>query len=538
MADRSLYERVLERLAEGVELPQPRPPRASASVVLWRRGGDGVEVFWVRRSPELAFMGGWHAFPGGGLSRGDREIRFQGEPRGLGEGPDDAGIPELLTGELELGEVAPPGLLTCAVRELLEETGLAPMEEARSANPSGALVEKLAGTRHRLLSGQPAVEALAGDLGVDGSLLTYAGRWLTPPLGPLRFDNRFFLLEWGAEAALQPSVIPGELVAGGWVRPLDALAAWRGGEVITAPPILHILRVLGEEGPEDGLARLRNPVEANLGAHRRIEFRPGVLLFPMETPTLPPARHTNAYLLGHGESVLVDPGSPFPREIAALTGALAALIDQEGPRRRLCAIWLTHHHPDHVGGVAALRSAFDLPVLAHPLTAERLRQAGVPVDGVLEDGRRVVLEGEPPLPVRVLHTPGHTRGHLCFFDEEGGSLIAGDVISGLSTIVIDPPEGDMEDYLATLARLRDLGARTLFPSHGPVLAEASARLGAYLEHRLMRERRVAAAWAAGLRTPAEIVPQAYDDLDPAVAPLAERQVQAHLDRLERRGRLD
>jgi glyoxylase-like metal-dependent hydrolase (beta-lactamase superfamily II) len=177
-------------------------------------------------------------------------------------------------------------------------------------------------------------------------------------------------------------------------------------------------------------------------------------------------------------------------------------------------------------------------VLAHPLTAERLRQAGVPVDGVLEDGRRVVLEGEPPLPVRVLHTPGHTRGHLCFFDEEGGSLIAGDVISGLSTIVIDPPEGDMEDYLATLARLRDLGARTLFPSHGPVLAEASARLGAYLEHRLMRERRVAAAWAAGLRTPAEIVPQAYDDLDPAVAPLAERQVQAHLDRLERRGRLD
>lgn len=539
MAVKGLYERVLAQLASGASLPAPRAPRASAAVVPWRRGPEGLEVFWVERSRELRFMGGWHAFPGGGLSRRDSGLELAGEPRGVDEGPPDAAIPELVSGVLELGEVAPPGLVACAIRELFEETGILPSSRTRSAGPPADLLAGLAAARKRLLAGELDFAAVVkgGELAVDPTLLTYAGRWLTPPLGPLRFDNRFFLLEWPAAAALQPSILPGELSWGGWVKPARALAAWRAGEVIAAPPILHILRVLEEDGPERGLARLRGPVEANLGPHRRIEFRPGVLLFPMATPTLPPARHTNAYVVGHGEAVLIDPGSPYPEEIEALRRALAALDNDPAGARRVTAIWLTHHHPDHVGGVPALREILGVPVLAHRLTAERLRESGIPIDGELEEGQRVTFDGDPPLTLRVLHTPGHARGHLAFLDEGGGSLVAGDVVTGMGTLVIDPPEGDMEVYLATLARLRDLAPRTLFPAHGPTLLWAAAQFEAYIEHRRERERRVLAAWQGGSRTPAAIVPEAYDDLDPLAIPLAERQVQAHLDWLERRGEL-
>jgi glyoxylase-like metal-dependent hydrolase (beta-lactamase superfamily II) len=304
--------------------------------------------------------------------------------------------------------------------------------------------------------------------------------------------------------------------------------------VITAPPILHLLRVLAEDGPEAGLARMRNPVEANLGPHRRIEFQPGVVLFPLPTPTLPPAAHTNCYLLGFGEAVLVDPGSPYEQEIAGLLEAVAAAAEQG---RRVGAIWLTHHHPDHVGGVERVRAALGVPVLAHPATAERLAPLGIGVDGALEDGQRIVLAGDPELRVRVLHTPGHARGHLCFLEERTGAVIAGDLIAGFGTIVIDPPEGDMDDYLASLVRVAELEPRTLFPAHGPTVRAAVAKLHEYVEHRLWREDRILEAWRSGLREPMELVRRVYDDVPEIAHPLAARQLQAHLDRLERRGKL-
>ena len=220
----------------------------------------------------------------------------------------------------------------------------------------------------------------------------------------MRFDNRFFLLEWPSERSQQPTAASSECAEVEWVRPAEALDRWSRGEVILAPPIVHILRVLADEGPEEGFERLLNPAEAGLGPHRRIEFQPGVLLFPVPTPTLPPATHTNAYVLGFGEAVLVDPGSPFESEIDALLEALEALAESG---RQVGAIWLTHHHPDHVGGVEAVRRALGVPVLAHPLTAERLRPRGIEVDETLDDGQLVVLAGEPEMPIRVVHTPGH-----------------------------------------------------------------------------------------------------------------------------------
>ena len=501
MADEGLYEKVLAQIGGQDRLEEIKPPRSSASVVLWRHREGHLEVYWIKRARTMRFMGGFHAFPGGGLSRHDKsEIDAVG-PLGCEDGPVEGAMPDaVIDGVGDLGPILCDGLAACALRELEEETGL-------SLDPQRDLAR-----------------------------LIYAGRWLTPPLGPLRFDNRFFLLEWPLAEKQQPRIASAEAEHDEWIRPMDALARWREGEVITAPPILHILRVLLEDGPEKGLPRMRAPVEANLGPHRRVEFRPGVLLFPVKTPTLPPAAYTNCYVLGQEEVVLVDPGSPYPLEIERLVRALEALVKQEN--RHLSAIWLTHHHPDHVGGVEEIRRRLGVPVCAHRSGVEPLADRGIPIDDVLEDGQQIVLGHAEGFPVRVVHTPGHAQGHLCFLEETHGSMLVGDLVAGFGTIVIDPPEGNMGDYLSSLRRVREMAPRALFPAHGSVTIDPLAKLDEYVQHRLWREGRILEAWRAGLRQPAAMLEQVYDDVPPMAQPLAERQIVAHLEHLEASGKLE
>src|SRR5437879_4948779 len=260
----------------------------------------------------------------------------------------------------------------------------------------------------------------------------------------------------------------------------------------------------------------------------RIEFQRGIVVVPLRTPTLPPATHTNCLLLGDEELWVVDPGSPYPEEQAILEKTLA-LLDEEG--RRAVGVLLTHHHQDHVGGAVELARQRSLPIATTVQTAELL---DFRVDRVLRDGDSLQVG---PRGWKCLHLPGHTRGHLCLLEEGSGAVVAGDLVAGIGTVIVDPPEGDMLDYLASLRRLLELGPGVIYPAHGPVVPAGADKLRGYLAHRLEREERVVRALReVGPATPAQLVPASYPDVPARLHPPSESALLAHLGKLVKEGR--
>lgn len=259
-----------------------------------------------------------------------------------------------------------------------------------------------------------------------------------------------------------------------------------------------------------------------------------VELFPARTPTLFPATHTNSYALGEREVLLVEPATPFEDERRAWL-EWARGIASAG--RRLAAIVLTHHHPDHVGGAAFFARELGLPIWAHAATAALLPELAIARR--LEDGEVLALAGATPQRWRALHTPGHAPGHLCLLDEEGGALIAGDMVASAGTILIAPGEGDMAEYLRQLDRLAGLGARVALPAHGEPIDAPEPLFRHYIAHRLAREARVVAALAAhagDALAPEALVPEVYADTSPHAWPIARLSLEAHLLKLEQDGR--
>jgi glyoxylase-like metal-dependent hydrolase (beta-lactamase superfamily II) len=256
----------------------------------------------------------------------------------------------------------------------------------------------------------------------------------------------------------------------------------------------------------------------------------GIVMLQARTPTLPPATHTNSPLLGVERCVLVDPATPWPEEQQAFDAWLDAALGGAGGAR-VGAIFLTHHHHDHAGDAARLRDLLGAPIWAHALTAERL---DVKVDRLIEDGE--VIDLEDGFPLRALHTPGHAPGHLCLFHEPTRALVAGDMVAGVGSILIDPPEGHMGTYLASLDRLIGLSPRGMAPSHGFWMADGAGRLREQRAHREKRQAAVKAALPSTPLLPRELVPVVYGaDTPPAMWHFAERSLRAALELCVERG---
>ncbi len=253
---------------------------------------------------------------------------------------------------------------------------------------------------------------------------------------------------------------------------------------------------------------------------------PGVRMLPTRVPTLPPATHTNAFLVGESEFVLIEPAPVDPREQALLMQWVGHAVERGA---RPIAVLVTHHHPDHIGATA-IADELGLPLWAHAATAARIDTR---VDRALEDGEVLELGG---MQLQIVHTPGHAEGHLCFVEPRSRTVIVGDMIAGTGSILVESNDGDMQQYLDSLERLRALGASKLLPAHGGVIATPELALSHYIEHRLMREQKVVNALARGAATVTDLVPRVYHDAPTAVWGLAAMALRAHLDKLEAEGR--
>lgn len=256
---------------------------------------------------------------------------------------------------------------------------------------------------------------------------------------------------------------------------------------------------------------------------------PGFWVFPLRTPTLPPATSTNTVVVGRRRLAVIEPATPHPDERARLVQHLDARVADGASVE---AILLTHHHSDHVGFAQGLRERTGAPILAHQETAARL---SVAVDRVLSDETPIPLDEGHVL--RPVYTPGHAPGHLVYLDTLTRNAHVGDMVAGEGTILIDPDDGgDMLAYLDSLARLATLGARRLVPAHGRTFEDPESICAHYIEHRLQREGQVLDAMSASPRGLAEILASAYADTPKWLWPLAEKSLRAHLGKLVADGR--
>jgi glyoxylase-like metal-dependent hydrolase (beta-lactamase superfamily II) len=210
---------------------------------------------------------------------------------------------------------------------------------------------------------------------------------------------------------------------------------------------------------------------------------------------------TNTYLVGRDPAVVIDPGPDDPGHIEAVRQAADA-------RGGIGIVLLTHGHGDHSDGVETLGIE-----PAHPADDE-------------------VVAG-----LRAIATPGHAADHLCFVIDR--ACFTGDLILGMGSTIVGPRDtgGSLYDYMRSLERLRELDLEVLYPGHGPEVRDPSAKIDEYVEHRMMRERRLVAALDRGERSRTALLAEVWDDVPKELRGPAAIAMQAHLEKLQDEGRL-
>ncbi|MFX0540181.1 MBL fold metallo-hydrolase [Roseovarius sp. S4756] len=252
-------------------------------------------------------------------------------------------------------------------------------------------------------------------------------------------------------------------------------------------------------------------------------------------------RGTNTYLLGTKDIAVIDPGPDDDRHLSALLSAI-------GPDQHVSHILVTHAHRDHSPLARRLAAETGAPVLAFgDASAGRSPvMAQLAADGMIGGGEGVDAEFAPNIFLKdgeVLHgagwqihalwTPGHFGNHMCF--AAGNAIFTGDLVMGWASSLVSPPDGDAAHFVASCARLKEVGAAVLHPGHGAPVLDPSARLDWLMQHRAAREASIIAALADGPATAAALTGRIYTQTPAALMPAATRNVLAHLVDLTARG---
>ena len=237
-------------------------------------------------------------------------------------------------------------------------------------------------------------------------------------------------------------------------------------------------------------------------------------------PTVFTGKGTNTYVVGSGDVVVLDPGPALDSHLDRVRAAAKARGD-------ITAVHLTHHHADHAEAARSFADSVAAPLctMPHPEGPVPSRSLG--------EGDTVTFGGGALV---AWHTPGHCRDHLCFATDDGGTVFGGDLVATEGFIIVDPPDGDMAQYMESLERVRRhfaaRGGGRLLPGHGAPIDDPVGHLDRYIAHRRERESRVLdAIRQLGAPTAAEILPVAYADTPEQMYPLASRSLAAHLDKL-------
>ncbi len=536
----------------------PRPPRAAATLVVVRDGPEGVEVLLSRRAERGDHNSGAWVFPGGVVDPGDRAAHA------LCEGLDDVAASRRLS-------LASGGLdyYVAAIRECFEEAGL-----LFAAGPHGELVvlDDAAGLalgdwrgalhRNERTLGELCAHA---QLRLAADRLVYLSHWLTPLGRAKRFDTRFFIaaVPRGQTAAFDGT----ELVEQLWLRPVDAIA--RRSELKLMTPTQKTLEQLSTfETTEAALAWARLPRTVPLTMPRvgvgsegtrpvmpdepayaemgridpageglacydiqpgvPVRLSPRVLRVTAGNGSVMTGPGTNTYLLGGGatnEWAVIDPGPPDDAHLQAILAAAP------GPIRW---IFLTHTHQDHSPLAMPLKARTGATVYGRIADHPEWQDATFTPDVTLDGGERFMLPGlqGQGSHLRALRTPGHASNHVCFLLEEERLLFTGDHVMQASTVVINPPDGDMAAYLHSLRELLTEDLEWLAPGHGFLMDEPRRALQWIIDHRLKREATVVAALREiGPADESRLLARVYADVSPRLHPVALRSLRAHLYKL-------
>jgi len=539
----------------------PSLPRPAATLVVVRDGERGLEVLLMHRTKTMDFGGGAHVFPGGAVDPSDAALAA------ACVGLDDAAASARL-------EIASGGLAywICALRECFEEAGLLYAYAGDELVRFDAPVERedAPSLRRALNAGETTFAAMIETLGVRLATdrLAYLSHWITQAGRPRRYDTRFFIA--AAPEHQRPMHDAGETVAHEWIVPGTALERHARGEIELMFPTLKTLELLAKfDRVADAIdyahtPRAMPPMSPRLASGRdgpkllvpgdyayaevgkldpdgkgtaAYEILPGVpvpiapriLRLTAPNPGVMTGPGTNTYLLGDAASgiAVIDPGPAIDAHVQAIVDAAAGPI-----RWILC----THTHVDHSPAAAPLKARTGATVLGMRARYPERQDATFAPDRELAHGERLEVGGHV---LGVLHTPGHASNQLCFLEERERLLFTGDHLMQGSTVVINPPDGDMAVYLASLRLLLEEALEYIAPGHGFLMGKPHEMVERVLVHRVARENKVLAALAAhGPASLDDLVPHVYDDVPARMHPVASRSLLAHLIKLREENRVD
>jgi len=545
---------------------EPVATRPAATVLLLRDTPDngGLEVLMTRRSGTASFAPGAYVFPGGGIDALDASPETHA-----------AADRRPAQGDLHLTQAI------AAIRESFEELGV--LLARHTDGPRKGLMadahDIAAIDRHLPFAAQCQARGLR--LAADSVYLL--AHWTGDRDLPRRFEVPFLVARM--PEGQEPVADETEQFEPVWVRPADALARHEAGQFFMIYPTIRTLqrlakfdatqavldavaheqplwvscpragllggteaRYMEDEMPFGELAlvcpdgQIVHPLDWQ--TERAVPLLRNVQRLTAPNPGVMTGPGTNSYLVGDPATgfIAIDPGPADAEHLDKLWRAAGGDI-----RMIVC----THSHPDHSPGAAPLQALCVQagraapPILGLPSAPTARAASAFTPDRALQNNELLALSGQAPdgkitHTLQVIHTPGHAANHLCLLLQEDGLLFSGDHILNGSTTVIDPPDGNMADYLDSLDRLDALCAEHsvefILPAHGHVLGGpingARSAIAKLKAHRLAREAKVLAAMQALPDGSMEDwVQHAYDDVPPRMWPVAQRSLLAHVERI-------